>query len=48
MKDGLHVYENPVGVLTNNPPFAMQMFVLNNYAWSYQAKQPENTFAVSA
>ena len=24
--DGLHVYENPVGVLTNNPPFAQQMF----------------------
>lgn len=21
MKDGLHIHENPVGVLTNNPPF---------------------------
>ena len=21
MNDGLHVYDNPVGVLTNNPPF---------------------------
>ena len=21
MKDGLHIYDNPVGVLTNNPPF---------------------------
>ena len=30
--DGLHVYENPVGVLTNNPPFPMQLFALNNYA----------------
>ena len=29
--DGLHVYDNPVGVLTNNPPFPMQMFSLNNY-----------------
>ena len=26
--DGLHIYENPVGVLTNNPPFAQQMFML--------------------
>ncbi len=32
MKDGLHVYDNPVGVLTNNPPFLSQMFALNNYA----------------
>ncbi len=26
--DGLHVYDNPVGVLTNNPPFPKQMFSL--------------------
>lgn len=25
------IYENPVGVLTNNPPFPTQMFQLNNY-----------------
>ena len=31
MKDGLHIYDNPVGVLTNNPPFPQQMFQLNNY-----------------
>ena len=30
--DGLHVYENPARVLTNNPPFPMQLFQLNNYA----------------
>ena len=29
--DGLKIYENPVGVLTNNPPFPYQMFQLNNY-----------------
>ena len=29
--EGLKVYDNPVGVLTNNPPFDMQMFNLNNY-----------------
>ena len=28
--DGLHVYENPVGVLTNNPSFPIQMFTLNH------------------
>ncbi len=44
MKDGLHIYDNPVGVLTNNPPFPMQMFELNNYA-GVSRKQPENTFA---
>lgn len=31
MWDGLHVYENPVGVLTNNPPFPIQLWNLNNY-----------------
>ena len=30
-KEGLNVYPNPVGVLTNNPPFPYQMFALNNY-----------------
>ena len=28
MSDGLHIYDNPVGVLTNNPPFPQQMFQL--------------------
>lgn len=26
MADGLHIYDNPAGVLTNNPPFPQQMF----------------------
>ena len=30
MADGLHVYENPIGVLTNNPPFDMQLFAYKN------------------
>ena len=29
--DGLHIYDDPVGVLTNNPPFPQQLFALNNY-----------------
>ena len=28
---GLRIYDNPVGVLTNNPPFDMQMAALRNY-----------------
>ena len=31
VKEGLKVYDNPVGVLTNNPSFDMQLFSLNNY-----------------
>ncbi len=41
MKDGLHIYDNPVGVLTNNPPFDYQLFNLNNYR-SLQADNGEN------
>lgn len=29
--EGIRVYQNPVGVLTNNPPFPMQMQNLSNY-----------------
>ena len=42
--DGLHVYDDPVGVLTNNPPFETQMFMLNNYM-HLTNQQPENTFS---
>lgn len=42
-KDGLHVYDNPVGVLTNNPPFPYQLFQLNNYR-SLSVDTPENGF----
>ena len=42
--DGLHIYENPVGVLTNNPPFPQQMFQLNNFM-HLSPKQPVNTFS---
>lgn len=43
VKDGLKVYDNPVGLLTNNPPFDMQMFNLNNYM-SLSADAPQNHF----
>lgn len=42
--DGLNIYDNPVGVLTNNPPFDIQIFALNNYM-GLSAKPPVNTFS---
>ena len=44
MADGLHIYDNPVGILTNNPPFNIQMFSLNNYM-NLSPKNPENKFS---
>lgn len=44
VKDGIKIYDNPVGVLTNNPPFDKQLFALNNYM-HLSPKSPENTFA---
>lgn len=44
LKSGLHVHENPVGVLTNNPPFEMQLFHLNNYM-NLSNDPPQNHFA---
>ncbi len=43
VRDGVKVYDNPVGVLTNNPPFEQQMFALNNYM-RLSADNPKNTF----
>ncbi len=42
--DGLHVYDDPAGVLTNNPPFPQQLFALNNYM-HLSPRQPENLFS---
>ena len=42
--EGLKIYDNPVGVLTNNPTFDMQMFNLNNYM-HLTPQIPQNTFA---
>jgi choloylglycine hydrolase len=44
MEDGLHLYDNPVGILTNNPPFPYQMTNLCNYR-NLSRATPENTFA---
>ena len=44
VKEGLKIYENPVGVLTNSPTFDMQLFQLNNYM-SLSPKAPQNHFS---
>lgn len=44
VRDGLKIYDNPAGVLTNNPPFPEQMFNLNNYM-HLSPKSPANSFS---
>ena len=44
VKEGLKIYDNPVGVLTNNPTFDYQMFNLNNYM-NLSIEPPVNNFA---
>lgn len=41
--NGLQIYDNPLGILTNNPPFPMQLFSLNQYM-SLSADSPVNRF----
>jgi len=43
VRDGVKVYDNPMGILTNNPPFEEQMFQLNNFM-SLSPKEPRNNF----
>ena len=45
VREGLKIYDNPVGVLTNNPPFDQQMFALNNYM-NLSPKQPRNCWGI--
>lgn len=44
VREGLKIYENKVGVLTNNPPFNEQISSLNNYM-HLSTRQPKNTFS---
>ncbi len=41
--EGLHIHANPVGVLTNNPPFPQQLLQLGNYM-HLSPGEPENRF----
>ena len=43
-EDGLHIYENNVGVLTNNPPFPFHLQNLTQYL-NLTAETPENRFS---
>jgi len=42
-EDGLEIYDNPIGILTNNPPFHEQMSNLDNYT-GLSAKEPADYF----
>ena len=44
VKAGLKIYDNPIGILTNNPTFDIQMFNLNNYI-NITKEVPENRFS---
>ncbi|MBE5944276.1 MAG: choloylglycine hydrolase family protein [Lachnospiraceae bacterium] len=44
VSEGLKVYDNPVGVLTNNPTFPYHMMNLNNYM-SLSVDPPGNNFS---
>lgn len=41
VQEGLKVYENPFGVLTNNPPFEFHRMNMNNYM-NLTAESPQN------
>ncbi len=43
-QEGLQIYDNPIGVLTNNPPFPIQMFFLNQWM-GLSNRSPENQWA---
>ncbi|HCF83459.1 MAG TPA: choloylglycine hydrolase [Ruminococcaceae bacterium] len=43
VREGFFIYDNPVGVLANNPPFPQQLANLANYV-NLTAKEPQNRF----
>lgn len=45
MRDGMKIYDNPVGVMTNNPPFDQQLLALSNYM-ALSPRQPENHWGI--
>lgn len=44
IESGIEIYENSVGVLTNNPPFSYHLTNLSNYM-SLSSMPPENNFS---
>ena len=43
VKEGLRIYDNPVGVMTNNPTFDKHLWNLSNYM-ALSTEPPQNTF----
>ena len=43
MADGMKIHDNPIGVLTNNPPFDVQMYEFSKYM-SLSPQQPNNNY----
>lgn len=44
LADGLKIYDNPIGILTNNPPFDFHMYHLSNYL-NLTHEEPTNRFS---
>lgn len=44
VQEGLEVYDNPVGVLTNNPPFSYHLLELNRYM-GLSTEDPKSSFS---
>lgn len=44
MADGIRIYRNPMGILTNNPPFDYHLTNLNNYL-NLTPDEPKNRFS---
>ena len=44
MADGIRIYRNPLGILTNNPPFDYHLTNLNNYL-NLTPEEPRNRFS---
>ena len=44
MPDGMKIYKNPVGILTNNPPFDFHMYHLANHL-NLTTQPPKNRFS---
>lgn len=44
VREGVRIYDDPVGVMTNNPTFPQQLFQLSRYR-NLMTRDPENQFA---
>lgn len=44
VKEGIKIYNNPYGILTNNPPFPYHLYNISNYA-NISANEPDSNFA---